>query len=359
MSRSVCSYAAALLAPLAASLTFLALAPRVEDGPCLPAPVVVPALAPLPPADCDDLPAPPVLEPAPAPPRDVGAAVLVHERHLLLATLPDMTWAAESPRVRGHADGLTVDFDPARDVVPAELQAQAGARFTVYAADGAACVAEAGPLGIHGRMDGVFLFDEAPPTRDELEETAAALQPESHVVRAALRGRGCAGVWARRADLPAPIVFGRRKPDARERAEVRRLLDAQPAVAALRAERAEYYADLPPEDAAGWTAFVRDTLELAAWQEVGGARRYVTAQIGSDAEGCDGFGERAAVLFLRDGDVLVAQPGPGFLDPLALMDVDGDGRLEAVADRGRALESRAEASPLAFRHEFPELGCGC
>lgn len=148
------------------------------------------------------------------------------------------------------ADGLTVDYALAPAVVPADIQAQSGARFTVFASDGASCQVDAGPLAIHGQMDGVFLFDEAPPSRAELRETAAALQPDAHVVQAALRGpRGCAGVWARRADLPAPVVFGRRKVDARERAEVRRLLNAQPAVAALRDEHAEYYADMPPEDA--------------------------------------------------------------------------------------------------------------
>jgi hypothetical protein len=217
----------------------------------------------------------------------------------------------------------------------------------------------------------VFLFDEAAPTRAELRETATAMEPDAHVVQAALRGphqakptgRGCTGVWARRADLPTPIVFGRRPVAAGERAQVRGLLDTQPAVVALRAERAEYYADMPPEDAdaaaAGWSAFLDDTLELAAWDEIGGTRRYVTAQVGSEAEGCDGFGERAAVLFIRDGAALVPQPGPGFLDPRAVMDIDRDGHLEAVTADGHTLESRAEASPLTRHYAFPDLGCGC
>lgn len=372
MSRPTYIYAAALLAPLAASLTIFALWPAPPVGDAIadtpgapPAPIVVPAVvfAPLP--DCVDAPAvPAAAEPAPppAPVRDPGAAALLHGRNLVLATLPDMTWSSGQPRIRGLADGLTVDYDLARDVVPAAVQAQAGARFSVFASDGGSCQADAGPLAIHGQMDGVFLFDEAPPNRAELRETAAAMEPDAHVVQGALRGpRSCTGVWARRADLPAPIVFGRRKVDARERAEVRRLLDAQPAVAALRVEHAEYHADMPPEDAgaAGWSAFLDDTLELAAWDEVGGSRRYITAQVGSDAGGCDGFGERAAVLFLRDGAQLVAQPGPGFFDPLAVMDIDRDGQLEAVTEYGHTLESRGEASPLTFHYAFPELSCGC
>lgn len=370
MSRTTRFYAAILLTPLAASLTLLALgsAPSADGTPCVaPAPVVVPVLAPLADEDCDDAPvaaAAEVLAPVPAPVHDPGAAVLLHGRHFVLATLPDMTWSAGQPKIHGLADGFTVDYELARAVVPAAVQAQSGARFTVFASDGATCQADAGALAIHGRMDGVFAFNEAPPTRAELRETAESMEPGAHVVQAALRGpRSCTGAWARRADLPAPVVFGRRKVDARARAEVRALLDAQPAVAALRSERAEYYADMPPEDAAaataGWSAFLDETLELAAWDEIGGARRYITAQVGSEADGCDGFGERAAVLFLRDGDALVAQPGPGFLDPLAVMDVDRDGQLEAVTEHGHALASRREDSPLVSRYAFPDLGCGC
>lgn len=373
MSRSILLYAAALLVPLAASLTIFALSPApaagdaVAGAPCVPpAPVVAPAELSAPLDECDDAPPIPAAAeagPAPAPARDPGAAVLLHGRHLVFAALPDMTWSAGPPKLHGLADGLTVDYALAPAVVPADIQAQSGARFTVFASDGASCQADAGPLAIHGQMDGVFLFDEAPPSRAELRETAAALQPDAHVVQAALRGpRGCAGVWARRADLPAPVVFGRRKVGARERAEVRRLLDAQPAVAALRAEHAEYYADMPQEDAdaaAGWSAFLDDTLELAAWDEIGGTRRYITAQVGSSADGCDGFGERTAVLFLREGALLVPQPGPGFFDPLALMDIDHDGALEAVTEYGHTLESRVKDSALTFHYAFPALSCGC
>jgi hypothetical protein len=378
MSRITRHSAAILLTPLAASLIVYSLcsappagseAGAVLDVPPAPAVAVValPAdlLAPLP--DCDDEPVAVAVDepaPAPAPVAEPGAAVLLHGRHLVLATPTGMSWTAGQPNIHGLADGLTVDYAVARDVVPAELQALSGARFTLFAGDGATCPVDAGSLAIHGRMAGVFLFDEAAPTRAELREVATSMQPHDHVLQAAVRGpRGCTGVWARRADLPAPTVFGRRPVTADERATVRALLDAQPAVAALKAERAEYYADMPAEDAAaavaGWSAFLRDTLELAAWDEVGGARRYITAQVGGEGEGCDGFGERAAVLFLRDGAGLVAQPGPGFLDPLAVMDIDRDGQLEAVTEHGQALESRREASPLARRYEFPDHGCGC
>ncbi len=375
MSRTTRFYAAILLTPLAASLMSLALCPAPVPGseavaaPLVPAvPVPAPVVTPvdllgLP--DCDDEPVAAAEPPAPTrPAHDPGAAVLLHGRHLVLATLPDMTWSAGQPKIRGLSDGFTVDYALARDVVPADIQSQADARFTVFASDGGTCQADAGPLAIHGRMEGVFLFDEAAPTRAELHETATSMEPDAHVVQAALRGpRGCTGVWARRADLPAPIVFGRGSVDADERAQVLGLLDAQPAVAALRSERAEYYADMPAEDAAaaaaGWSTFLGDTLELTAWDEIGGARRYITAQVGSEDEGCGGFGERAAVLFLRDGAALVAQPGPGFLDPLAVMDIDRDGQLEAVTEHGHTLESRDEHSPLVRHYGFPDLGCGC
>jgi hypothetical protein len=316
-------------------------------------------------ADCDEPAAAPSVAQAPAPTmpaHDPGAAVLLHGRHFVFASLPDMTWSSGQPKIRGLSDGFTVDYDLARDVVPADVQSQADARFTVFASDGGTCQADAGPLAIHGRMEGVFLFDEAAPTRAELRETATSMEPDAHVVQAALRGaRGCTGVWARRADLPAPIVFGRRSVAADERAAVLGLLGAQPTVAALRTERAEYYADMPPDDAAAadWSAYLGATLELTAWDEIGGARRYITAQVGSEDEGCGGFGERAAVLFLRDGDALVAQPGPGFLDPLAVMDIDRDGQLEAVTERGHTLESNREGSPLTRHYAFPDLGCGC
>lgn len=379
MSRTTRFYAAILLTPLAASLLTVSLynapqagsealasaAPTASVTVLAATPVAAPAAAApvdllASPDDCDDEPR--LVAPAPTP--DPGAAVLLHGRHFVFASPAAMNWTAGQPKIHGLSDGFTVDYAVATDVVPADVLAQAGARFTVFTSDGATCQADAGALAIHGRMEGVFLFDEAAPTRAELRETATSMQPDDHVVQAPIRGaRSCTGVWARRADLPAPIVFGRHKLGAGERAAVRRLLDAQPAVAALRTERAEYYADLPPEEAANtdaaWSAFLDDTLELAAWDEIGGARRYITAQVGDEAEGCDGFGERAAVLFLRDGDNLVAQPGPGFLDPLAVMDIDRDGTLEAVTEHGRTLESRDETSLLTRHYAFPDLGCGC
>lgn len=374
MSRSTLHTAAILLVPLAATVTLFALPPpapadRAVDlslptgSEALAAALPATPVAQLAPVDCPEVPAAAhVAAPEPPPPVDPGAAVLLHGRQLVLATLPDMTWSTGQPTIKRHADGFTVAYDLARAVVPPGLQAQAGARFTVYAGDGSSCQAEAGTLAIHSQMDGVFAFDEAAPTRAELRETASAMNPEDHVVQAALRGdRRCTGVWARRADLPAPIVFARAKVTARERAEVRGLLDAHPAVVALHAEYAEYHAAMPAEDAAaaGWPAFLDRTLELAAWTEIGGDRRYITAQVGSEEDGCGGFGERAAAVFLRDGAALVAQPGPGFLDPLAVMDIDRDGVLEAVTEGGRSLESRAEPSALTRRYEFPYLGCGC
>jgi hypothetical protein len=297
------------------------------------------------------------------PAHDPGAAVLLHGRHFVLATLPDMTWSSGQPKIRGLSDGFTVDYALARDVVPADVQSQADARFTVFASDGGTCQADAGPLAIHGRMEGVFLFDEAAPTRAELHETATSMEPDAHVVQAALRGaRGCTGVWARRADLPAPIVFGRRKVDADERAEVLGLLDAQPAVAALRSERAEYYADMPPEDAAaaepaGPPSSTRPSSSprgtrsaaLAATSPPRSAAR--TRAAAASASARPSCSSATATLWSRSRAPASSTRSPSWTSTATA---------SSRPSRSAATPSSPPRAQPARRHyAFPDLGCGC
>jgi hypothetical protein len=63
-------------------------------------------------------------------------------------------------------------------------------------------------------------------------------------------------------------------------------------------------------------------------------------------------------LFELSGDVLTPHADPGFLDPIAVMDVDRDGHLEAVTGDATKLETRGP-KPLAFSYSFLSVFCPC
>lgn len=385
--------AAILLAPLAVSLAYLgtrpaahADAPFAASAPCpmdvpapprevampphevpsitevtpTPRPAVppVPEVAPtLPPGD--DAPGAPVGPSVATGVRDPGDVVLLHERQLVVTTAPDATWSKGPSRPTLLPEGIEVrkTVDLAR--LPASLQAVLGARFTLYAADGGSCIGEATGLSIYGRETGPNELS-AESSREALRAVTDDISADGHVLLARLRApRGCTGLWARRSDLPAPALFGRVPDDPALRARVRAVIEAQPSILALHTARDAYLKDIgdPESLEPTWSVFVDQSLSVQRWDEVGGPRSFVTAQVGLE-EGCGAFNERTAVLFVLADDTLSPHPDPGFLDPLAVMDVDRDGHLEAVVDHGHTLETRGPGD-LARGFRFPDYNCPC
>ena len=105
--------------------------------------------------------------------------------------------------------------------------------------------------------------------------------------------------------------------------------------------------------------YLKDTLQMTRWDELGGTRSYLNVIVGDGGEACsDLFSDQVAVLFRLDTGSPVAQDDPGFLHPLAVMDLERDGHLEAVTENGLHLESRGPTTTIQ-RFEIPYHGCPC
>lgn len=376
-------YSTILVAPLATALVYIASATAPEpvivvatpDCPA-PAPASTPTTIP-----AESAIAEPVLAeavpPATAEPPPAGAGVLMFDRRLVLATAPDSAWATGP--LRGHPNEYGVTATKAVDLarLPSFLAALADQRFTVFAADGSSCVVDSGPLSIYARVDGEVRMlaasdeewgDEGPSPRQLAGLRKQVFADHAQLLVARPEGNPrCTGMWARRADLPAPAVFGVR-PLTEEATklladEVAPLIADLPAVARLAASYEAWYDDLDGdgrEHYAKWSGFFRETISVRRWEEVGGASEYLTVDIGSDGVACsDEFAEHTSFVLVRDGDAWRVLADEGFWRPQALMDLDRDGHLEAVTANGFALVSSGPDHGLAQSFEIPWWGCPC
>lgn len=368
-------FATILLTPMAVAAVYIAAQPEPEpvvivreiltpvETPPVEAPQVVETLP------IEAAPAVPVHTPEPMPLG--GAGMLVHDRQLVLSTAPDLTWSKGQIKAYFGEDGVTASkaVDPRR--LPAELQAVADARVVFYDGHGNTCSATTSPnlLRIYGRQDGEVVYPEegsdevTPAQRREVQQQVFA---EAQLLLARPLppigdSERCNGLWARRADLPAPAVFGRSRRDPDVTAEILAKIDEQPTVRALAAEYADYRAERQAYDdgVPTWHDFRKASMTVDRWDEIGGPRSFVNVVIGDGGEACsDMFSSRVAVLFALEEGKLVPQADAGFIDPVALMDLERDGHLEAVTEGAYKLESRGPAGVLQS-FDFPYHGCPC
>ncbi len=391
-------YATILLAPLATAIGYIALTPEPE-----PVIVTIPAIAQVAPTT---VPAPQTLEPPPpvvtpvvaepvvadpvvaepaaadpvtdaAPAQltpEPGAALLMYERQLLLTTAGEHAWTKGKLRAHTLEYGLAASkaVDPTR--LPAELQPLVGARFIVHAADGSSCTVNTGALSLYAREDGDYdwegLDDEGNPIVPDRAEVFAerkAMFERAHLVFARTTGNArCNGLWARRADLPAPAVFTSLTLDeaatAALKTRVLAVLETQPAVvrlhAALDAFIAEYERESEEKAEVSW-AEILESVRVTRWDELGGSRRLVNVEIGLGDQGCGWyFTDEAALMFTLEGDTLQPHVDGGFLGPETIMDLERDGHFEAVTSSGLTIETRGPATAHQA-YDFPFNGCRC
>lgn len=382
-TRTTAVLATILLAPLAASLAYGSLfrpeAPSVEVAAEAVAPApVVPVVAA---ARAPEAAGAPEVAPALAPEMEeeeeeeeaaaegptvmTSAALLFHDRALVAATHPDLGWGQGSLKTKGIEYGYSVRRGVDVTRVPEALRAMVGQRFVVHAADGATCVASATGLSLYGEETSqAYDPDEGSvPTRAELKQLGADLGTHAFVVEAKLDAR-CEGVWARRADLPAPIVFRKQADDPALAARVRALVEGHPRLQTIKKGYEEYLAGFSAEERAGWDTWekiVDRHLRSSRWDELGGSRSFINVQLTYDG-GCGGpevFMDGPTTLMLSlEGEALTVLEGEGFLDPMTVMDVDSDGILEAVTHDGRSLETRGSPG-LASGYDFPAVFCPC
>lgn len=349
--------------------------PVVAPPPVEPAPVV----AEPPPVD----PAPPAAEPPPVD-RDPGQAMLLHHDALVLHSAAAPDWSSGKLGITAEPGHLRLTRPTRWDRLPGPVRALEAARVVVYAADGSSCVAAVGPARLQLEQHGeVFMDDDLsadpydPPANKRVLRNMAQKSFENGgdlLLLAALgevEGQTCRGLWARRADLPAPAVFGRRDlPDdeaAALTAAALAVVREQPEFAAMRTDYLEYYADISEEDRhmwPDWDALVAANFSAVRWDEVGGPRRIVAVTLRAVPEPCSANFDGGLALFLeqRDGG-LVRLAQPGIYDIGALMDIDRDGLFEAVTSEGtEGYVLHAEgAGAAAFADSFsiPYYGCPC
>lgn len=397
-TRDLVALSAIFLAPLAALLLAHARAPALAPPAALAAeaaaavvvstasapPAPEPVAEPVPPAPP---PAVPAATAVPAPTRDPAQAMLMFKDALVLRTAAEPAWASGKLSTVAEPGHLLARRSVRWDGLPQPLHDLEATRVVVYAGDGSACVATLGAPRLQLERSGeVFssverdgeVYDTYEPPADRAVLSAMVKETFNHaddlLLLAAPRGEGdraCRGEWARRADLPAPIVFGRRTlaldASAALVAAVLTVVREQPEYADLRAEYETYTADIPDDardDWPAWDAFAAAHLSVTRWDEVGGPRQIVSVALRADPEPCSGdFSGSLALLLEQQGDRLVHLPQPGLFDVTALMDLDRDGVLEAVTRSGHdhgALQAEgpnAAAVRDAFSIEF--FGCPC
>lgn len=397
-TRDLVALSAILVAPLAAILVSQALPsldapapaglePLAALEPVAPAPtpapsVVEPPVAPhIAPAIAES-PAAPVLPPAGG---DAGQAMLVRKDALVLHTHAELRWASGRPVIKAEPSHLLATRSVRWDSLPERLRGLEGATMVVHAADGSTCVAgvEAPRLHLEQIGDVFHAMDDdghesfEPPTdkavlRDMVKQLFAEEDDLLLLARQrAADGRACEGLWARRADLPPATVFGRRGADEAEAAalktEVAAIVRAQPEFTALAGEYAEYLAPMDAErraDLPAWDEFVATNLSAIAWHEIGGSRQIVSVELQLvDRMACsDDFGGSLALLLERRAGRLVRFDQPGWLGLTALMDLEGDGVLEAVTDDGFETVLRTHdpsGAELRDAYSVPYVGCPC
>lgn len=408
-TRDLVALSAILIAPLAATLVLMrgageapapAQASTIVEPPAA-APVVVAQPAAVEPPTAVEIPPtvepPPAVEPPttpgvvveavaepPAPAHDPAQIMLLKDKDLVLHTQPDPTWSTGRLSIIAKPGQLTVSRKADLKALPPSLRALADATVTVYDTDGSACVAAVGPLraeqdesgdvymDLAGDDDGNFDAFEPPADKAALRKHAEeSFQDPGQLLLARQKnqkGKPCPGVWARRADLPAPAVYGRRElaeADAKAlTATALAAVRAQPEFptieAAYAARVAEYGADagLPP-----WDEFVTANFTATRWDEVGGPRKIVSIELEEKLDGCgDVFDGHIALLFEQQGDALVRLPQTSWLNLVALMDLDRDGVLEGVTNYDlthTVVSTGPSASVYADAYSDNYVGCRC
>lgn len=392
--RDLAVLSAILTAPLAATLIapsffvsspevtaeVVQLAPAAEPAPA-PLPIVAPFLEPAPLAAAEP-------EPTPAgePTRDPSQFMLMHDDALVLHTAAEIAWSSGKIGTRAGPGEFTAWRGVDLEKLPELARALAGATVTVYDVDGSACVAEVGALRVQIERTGEVFpipdgdFDSSgyePPADRAVVRTmgrdAFAGDGQDGLLLARQRnqaGKPCSGLWARRSDLPAPAVFGRRDlAECAERiatADALAVVESRPEYAELRDAYARHLREYSPEYAAeapSWEQFVDANFRVACWDEVGGPRKLVSVELREQFESCgDWFDDGLAFILEHQGEQLVVRQ-QGFYDLAALTDLERDGTFEGLVTgdfgtrRLEAIGPNAAAVSDAFSIDF--FGCPC
>jgi hypothetical protein len=191
------------------------------------------------------------------------------------------------------------------------------------------------------------------PLRDDQIADEIYQMAQDSLVLVAPLGR-CDGVFATAADKPPAVVFSKQAADEALAAKV---MTAARALPAFEHEQREFVDD---EGGSGdWF----EEAEIAVFENAGSGRRFVTATLRN--HGCASYGWLFALWEVDAlGLTLVSDPaGDLTIEPEALVDLDGDGRLEVIGPTSDSTEwsvvTVGTPSKSLETLRFPYLDCDC
>lgn len=290
--------------------------------------------------------------------------------YAVLSAHPAPDWSTGAPTVVDPGGVVVTRAAADATKVPEALRALSGAAVTTFAASGASCTAHLGaPVVIH-RVDVHFGTEQhwrgedgdPPVPPDEVASSAWSLGVDGALLVAPLEQvqGACNGArWAHVDTLPAPKVFAVHVADvATTRAALQRFR-AQPAWAAL---QDQYRGDPHATRNGQWDAHAGVAPSVRVWQAAGSPRRFVTVSANVAVGGCAEFsGALWAAYELSTAGTLTPltdAANPGFYEPLAASDGDGDGFPDFIVPEG-VLRRREGAYALTDITRYPNLDCDC
>lgn len=239
----------------------------------------------------------------------------------------DLTWGVGPPRIERR--GESIDGHQSIDIakVPAALAALSGIAVTLYGPGGRVCAGRLGELSLFGHQlssdPGLAKATELP----SMPTLVAALTVTDGACDGAL--------WARKSDLPPPIVYARDpKPPAAEIARAVAAAKLQPRFRDLQRSHTEFLAEIEPnerKEVTPWKQLLAKHLRTSLWRSA--ERSIAIVELGDpEAVSCDFyFTGSLTLVFEVKGDALTLLSADGSWLTKAVFDVEADGALELFA----------------------------
>lgn len=297
--------------------------------------------------------APPVVDAA-KPGLAAEQFMFVFRGDVALAASAEEGWGTGKVKFKKTKQGLEGRRDVDATKLPEALRKLDGAAVTLYGARGKVCEGTLRGLSLYGLSE-----------RGDEEETEGEL-PSMPALMAGLADKkgSCTGaLWARRSELPAPLVFTAGKADAALIARAREATGKLVAYAAMGTSYGDYARET--DDKVSWEKFAAKQFRAAVWTEAGGRRLVVTEVGDPDNVRCEAnFSESLAAVFEVAGDELRVLTESGPWQAQALFDANADGAIEALLGPPGGLggilvaTTRKEGEALG-ELRFPSEGLGC
>jgi hypothetical protein len=346
-----------------------------------PEPEPAPAPEPEPVAELAAQPEP--AEPEPAPPEPIPAELadrspllIVHAGMLILDPEAAPNWArgriSEPP---GNRDNYRASKPIVLAAIPDRHLAQRERSFDVYDRDEKLCTAKLGELRViaqYGGPDVDDLYDlldysngspQITPSKTELLAKVWETQPHWLVAELIPDGdcRLDDALWARDAQLPAPLLLTPSKDENAVTRERARQFEASTELAKKQADYQAWYDALAPEERAqqpDWAQLAQEwPLEISSWLDLQGRPQLIELRFGV-GPGCDDFFDSTITAFeqVTSGGLV---PTGHEIRPAAVFDADLDGSYEFFYHTGVDTGS-VRSKTLSVEVEInADLNCAC